>query len=378
MQIAKYEIRFQKRASPLIGRQAITIRLIFFTLALLFISLFLFIFSGIDPITFYSKIFYTNLRLFPSTLGLFITLALISIGLAIPFKARVDNIGAEGQYIMGMIAAYGTAYFFPDLPAIILIPLMFINGFILGALWAIPVAIFRTKGGFQGSDVVVSFLMVFPALYALEYLVSGPWRNPETGFASSAQIVENARIPKLDFSIEIPFTDIFWNFNKVHITIFLVFTIMILLHYMIFKYEEGIPNTKLGYEISVMGKNPSAGRMAGLSFFKIVLITMIISGGLAGIAGVGELAGNQLQLLTYTNGYGYTAIAIAYLGGLSILGILFAALFFAALFRGGIALQSIGLPESSIDLFSGIILFFVLLAEFFFRYELIMRFKKNG
>jgi len=292
------------------------------------------------------------------------------VGLAIPFKARIDNIGAEGQFVMGMIAATWIAFEFPDIPSFILIPLMFIGGFIAGAIWALPVVFFRAKGGFQGADVVVSFLMVFPALYLMEFLVSGPWRDPATGFALSEQLPLNARIPTLDFEFYVPILDTTWNFSPVAISIFLVLIISVVVYYFLFRTVKGIPKTKLAYEINVTGKNPSAGRLAGISFFKVILISMILSGGLAGIAGVSQIAGSQLRLTVYSSGYGFTAIAVAYLGGLNPLGIIFSALLFAALFVGGTAINLTGLPVSTLDMFTGIILLSVLLSEFFFRYTI--------
>ena len=161
---------------------------------------------GVDPLSLYKTILETNIDLFPSTIARFITLLCIGIGLAIPFKARIDNIGAEGQYIIGTLAGFGTAVYFSYLPTIILIPLMFINGFIFGAIWALPIVFFRAKGGFQGADVVVSFLMVFPAFFLMKYLItSGPaiWRDPG-GFSYSSIIPKQAQIPKLDFKVPLP------------------------------------------------------------------------------------------------------------------------------------------------------------------------------
>ncbi|MHA1227004.1 MAG: ABC transporter permease [Candidatus Hodarchaeales archaeon] len=356
MNFRYFEIKFQKRTNTIIGIEAIIFRIFFLFLGLVAVGL-IFIINGVDPIALYYKMIQLNLLLLPNTFTRFIPLLCIAVGLAIPFRARVDNIGAEGQLVMGMIAATGTAYAFPDLNPLILIPLMFINGFIVGAIWALPVVFFRARGGFQGADVVVSFLMVFPAIAIMKYLVSGPWRDPETGFTYSSLISENARIPKI-------------GNTPIYYSIFLVLFITIVLWYYLFRTVDGIPKSKLGYEISVMGKNPIAGKLAGMSFFKVILISMIISGGLAGIAGVGELAGNQLRLSANSPGTGFTAIVVAYLGGLNPIGIIFSALFFAALQVGGNAIRLSGLPSTALDMFSGIVLFFVLIAEFFFRYSI--------
>jgi simple sugar transport system permease protein len=371
----------------LTGYSSAAIRILFLFGGFIFLGLF-FILMGVDAINLYIRLIEINIRLFPNTLGIFITLLIISVGLAIPFKARIDNIGAEGQYIMGTLAATGTALAFPNLSIFILIPFMFINGFIAGALWALPVVFFRTKGGFQGLDVVVSFLLVFPALFIMEFLVSGPWRDPETGFTYSSIIPENGQIPSFqdlfkgffgqDFVVNLPFelngVPIRWDFSSVHLTIILAIVIAVLSYYYLFRKKKGVPTTKVGYEINVMGKNQSAGKTAGMSFFKVALITMILSGGFAGVAGVGQLAGSQLRLTPVSPGYGFTAIAIAYLGGLNPLGIIISSLFFAALIIGGNAIKlEQTIPGTAIDLFSGTILIFVLVAEFFLRYTIVFK-----
>ncbi|MHA2157242.1 MAG: ABC transporter permease subunit [Candidatus Hodarchaeales archaeon] len=172
-------------------------------------------------------------------------------------------------------------------------------------------------------------------------------------------------------TIQINIDTIRWDFSPVHITIFLAIFLTLIAYYFIFRYVNGIPKTKIGYEINVIGKNPLAGRTAGMSFFKVILFCMIISGGLAGLAGVGEIAGNQFRLGTTSPGYGFTAIAVTYLGGLNPIGILISALFFSVLSVGGNAIKlTKGLPGTALDVFSGVILFFVLLAEFFFRYTI--------
>ncbi|MHA1990588.1 MAG: ABC transporter permease [Candidatus Hodarchaeales archaeon] len=371
------KLTFQRRTTPITGTKSFGVRILSLVSGLILLAVFFYL-IGVDALNLYMDLIIVNIRLFPSTLGIFIPLCCIAVGLAIPFKARIDNIGAEGQYIMGTLGAVGTAFAFPYLPFFLLIPLMFIVGFILGAIWAIPVVIFRTKGGFQGSDVVVSFLLVFPALYIMEFLVSGPWRDPETGFTYSSRVPEAGQIPKLDFTLNLPFEidgiPVNWDFSPIHITIFLVLLIAILAYYFLFKQVKGVSKTKIGYEINVSGKNRLAGKTAGISFFKVALITMVLSGGLAGIAGVGEIAGNQLRLTPISPGYGFTAIAVAYLGGLNPIGIIISAFFFAALFIGGNAIKlTQGLPGTSLQLFSGTILIFVLVAEFFLRYKLILR-----
>ena len=322
----------------------------------------IFLAYGHNPFLLYYNIFqyafFTGYGLL-STVSRFIPLLLIAIGLAVPFRAKIDNIGAEGQFLIGAIAASGVALFYGEgANPWIIIPTMFLAGFIAGAIWALPIAIFRVKSQFKGSDVVISFLLFFPAKFLIDYLITGPWRDPEGwGFPQSPLFPEPTQI----FSI--PGT-------RIHMTILLGLAATFLIYYFLTRTREGIPETKLGYEINVLGENPEAGEAAGMSFLKIAIITVLISGGLAGIAGVGEVAGNPnfFRLRPELSRFlGFTGIAVAWLGGLSPLGIIISALFFAGLLAGGVRIQGAGLPVSVVDLFNGAILFFVLLTEFFLR-----------
>jgi simple sugar transport system permease protein len=367
-----FEINFQKRQSKLTFEESVRTRILALVLGLAVVAV-IFLAYGINPLVLYLNIFgvafFTRYGII-STLSRFIPLLLVAIGLAIPFRAKIDNIGAEGQLIAGSIAATGVAFAFPDLPGALLIPLMFFAGFAAGALWALPIAIFRVKSQFKGSDVVISFLLVFPALYLVEYLVTGPWQDPEGwGFPQTPLLPDAARIPV------IPTT------TRIHLTIIVAIVLTLLIHRYIVQTKDGITKTKLGYEINVMGENPEAGTSMGMSFLKVAVITILLSGGLAGLAGVSEVAGNpnlyRLRMEIST-GLGFTGIAVAWLGGLNPLGVIVSSLFFAALLAGGIEIQSAGLPFGVVDLFNGAILFFVLVAEFFLRYKAEWRVRRDN
>ncbi|MFX1261062.1 MAG: ABC transporter permease [Promethearchaeota archaeon] len=356
-----FEITFRKRPSKLTFEQSIRVRVLSLLLGLAVVAV-IFLVYGINPIELYINIFrvafFTRYGII-ETLSRFIPLLLVAIGLAVPFRAKIDNIGAEGQLIVGAIAATGAAFSFQYLPSAVLIPIMFIAGFAAGALWALPIAIFRVKSKFKGSDVVISFLLVFPALYLVEYLVTGPWQDPEGwGFPQSPLIPEAAQIP-------------LFPTTRIHLTIIVAIALTLLIHQYLVRTKEGITETKLGYEINVMGENPEAGESMGMSFLKVAIITVLISGGLAGLAGVSEVAGNpnlyRLRMEIST-GLGFTGIAVAWLGGLNPLGVIVSSLFFAGLLAGGIEIQSAGLPFGVVNLFNGAILFFVLVTEFFLRY----------
>jgi simple sugar transport system permease protein len=364
VKLGKLEVNLKKRSKELTFEKRIQIRVLSLLMGLGVVAL-LFLAYGQNPFVLYFNVFsyaFFNVYGLLSTLSRFIPIILIAIGLAVPFRAKIDNIGAEGQFLMGTIAASGIALLYGEggNPWII-VPTMFLAGFLAGALWALPIAIFRVKSQFKGSDVVISFLLFFPAKLLIDFLITGPWRDPEGyGFPQSPLFAEAARI----FSF--PGT-------RIHITIFIGIAATLIIYYYLTRVRDGIPETKLGYEINVLGENPEAGEAAGMSFLKVAIITILISGGLAGIAGVGEVAGNPnfYRLRPELSQFlGFTGIAVAWLGGLSPLGIIVSSLFFAGLLAGGIRIQAAGLPVSVVDLFNGSILFFVLLAEFFLRNEI--------
>ncbi len=360
MNIGMIEVNLKKRAEKPTFEASLVIRILSLVMGLVSVAV-LFVLQGVNPLILYFEIFryafFTTGGL-AVTLSRMIPLLAIAIGLSVPFRARIDNIGAEGQFLVGAIAATGVAFAFADLPSVLLIPLMFAAGFALGALWAVPVAIFRVKGEFKGSDVVVSFLMVFPAYLLIQYLVNGPWKDPGGwGFPQTPLFPENAQI------MQVPGT-------QVHLSIILVFALTFLIHYYLVRTRDGIPETKIGYEISAVGQNPEAAESAGISFLRVALTAMVISGGMAAIGGVGEVAGNLLRLRPeISTNLGFTGIVVAWLGGLNPLGIIVSALFFSGLLAGGVEIQIAGLPVTVINLFNGSILLFVLLADFFMKYR---------
>jgi simple sugar transport system permease protein len=361
MKLGKYEMEIKKRSKELTFQETIQIRILSVLMGLAAVAL-IFLAYGHNPLVLYFDVFfYAFFTVFGllSTLSRFIPLVLIAIGLSVPFRAKIDNIGAEGQFLIGTVAASGVALFYGEgANPFVVIPVMFLAGFLAGALWALPIAIFRVKSQFKGSDVVISFLLFFPAKFLIDYLITGPWRDPEGwGFPQSPLFPESTQI------FAFPGT-------RVHLTIFLGLAAAFLIYYFLTREKKGIPETKLGYEINVLGENPEAGEAAGMSFLKIAIITVLISGGLAGLAGVGEVAGNPnfYRLRPELSRFlGFTGIAVAWLGGLNPIGIIISSLFLAGLLAGGIRIQVSGLPVSVVDLFNGSLLFFVLVAEFFIR-----------
>lgn len=348
-------IRFEKRLSaprwlPVVSLLA-ALALALATIAVIFYSL------GVNPIIAFQRIFRGG---FGSAFGLretvtkSIPLILIGVGLTLAFKGRMYNIGAEGQFLVGAICATGVQRIVPGWPAFLLLPAMFLAGFLGGALWAAIPALLKTR--FRMDEVLTSLMLVYVANEAVKYLVYGPWRGTDTrGFPITDEFPAAAHIPSLAGS-------------RIHYPTLILALLFAVLIYLL------LTRTKLGYEIRVTGENPTAARYAGMNTQKVALLVMIISGGLAGIAGMGEIAGIHYRLRppeSISPGYGFTAIIVAWLARLNPLAAILSAFLFGGLLVGGDAIQiALNLPAATVQIFNGVILFFVIASELFNQYRL--------
>lgn len=325
-------------------------------LALVAIAL-LFLVLGVDPIYAFQKIFsggFGTLYGLSETVTKAIPLMLVGIGLALAFRARVYNIGAEGQLLMGAIVASGIALYFPNVPAGVLLPAMFISGFMGGAMWAFIPAILKAR--FRVDEVLTTLMSVYIASDAVRYLVYGPWKGPEErGFPYSAKFGLSAQLPRL-FE------------TRIHYPTLIVAILLALIIYVL------LTRTKLGYEIRVTGENPAAARYAGMDYTKVVILVMLLSGGLSGLAGVGEVAGIHYRLRYpegISPGYGFTGIIVAWLARLNPLAAIVSSFLMGGLLVGGDAIQiSLNLPSATIHIFNGVILLFVIAGDLFTRYQI--------
>ncbi len=318
---------------------------------------------GVNPLVAYKKLLwdsFTTKNGLSETVVTMIPLLLSGIGLSIAFKAQFWNIGAEGQLLLGAITATGLALRFPQASAYIMIPLMFTVGFLAGAVWGLIPAFLRAK--LQVNEVISTLMMNYIADRLLLYLVSGPWSVAEVigqvayaGFYQTNLLPEHLWLPVLGG------TRIHWP------------TLLIALSSLVAAYLI-MTKTPIGYEILVVGENPEAAKFAGIKYLKVALLVMIISGGLAGMAGVGEVAGIHHRLRSgFSAGYGYTAIIVAWLGGLNPILIFVSSLLFGGLLRGGYLLRTMGIRIGIVNMFNGIILFFILASEFFVNYRVRIR-----
>jgi ABC-type uncharacterized transport system permease subunit len=281
-----------------------------------------------------------------------IPLMLAGLAVSIAFRMLFWNIGAEGQLAMGGFAAAGVALFFPEqfpwIPGWAYLPLMALAGFLGGAVWGlIPAAL---KAYLRVNEIITTLMMNYIAVLWVEHLFYGPWKDPQGyGFPGTAQFPEYAWLPRV--------------FGRVHWGIF--FGLAALFIWLV------LDRTKWGYEIRVIGENPNAARYSGMGLAANIMLLMLLSGGLAGLAGMSEVAGIAHRLQKgLTVGYGYTAIIVAWLGKLNPWMVLVVALLLAALLVGGDQIQiSMGLPASMALVLQGAILFFVLGGDIFTQYR---------
>ncbi len=278
-------------------------------------------------------------------------LVLCAVGLAIGFRANVWNIGAEGQLTLGAITGGGLALAFYGEGGWWLLPLMVIGGAIGGAAWAAVPAYLRLR--FNASEILTSLMLNYVALLLLNYLVHGPFRDPD-GFA-----FPESRLFEADATLPI-----LWAGTRVHLGA--LFALMAVAGGWLL-----IARTFIGFQIKVIGLTPAAAGYAGFDQKRIVWLTLLLSGALAGIAGMGEIAGPIGQITaSISPGYGYTAIIVAFLGRLHPVGILLAALLMALSFIGGEAAQiAMGLPKAITGVFQGMLLFFLLASDVLIRYR---------
>ena len=279
-------------------------------------------------------------------------LLLIAQGLAIGFRARVWNIGAEGQLLAGAMAASALALHFDTTESVWLLPAMVCIGTLAGAAWAGIAALLRTA--YNANEILVTFMLSSIALQLLYYLVSGPLRDPMgLSFPQSALFSDAALFAPL------------LEHTRVNNSLYLSFGATILAW--IF-----VQRSLTGYKLLIGGLAPQAARYAGFSEKKAVWLGLLIGGAAAGMAGVGEVAG-PLGLLqrSISPGYGFAAIIVAFLGGLHPIGIVFAAFFMALIYVGGdMSLVSVGLPNSSATIFQGMLLVFYLACYLFANHRL--------
>ena len=274
-------------------------------------------------------------------------LILIAQGLAIGFKARIYNIGAEGQLIVGALAGGWVAIVTDGSDSAWILPAMVFAGAIGGALWGAIPALLRTR--FNASETLTTLMLTYVASLLLAWLMNGPWRDPDgMNFPQSIMFSDRAL-----FSILL-------EGSRVNTSMFI--TGFAVLAFWLFNARSF-----MHFQIEVGGLAPAASHYAGFPSRQTIWLCLVISGMTAGIAGVGEIAGPVGQLnLNISPGYGFAAIIVAHLGRLHAIGIVLAAFIMALIYLGGEAAQvALQMPSAITGVFQGMLLFFLLGSDVF-------------
>ncbi|HPO02240.1 MAG TPA: ABC transporter permease [Treponemataceae bacterium] len=309
------------------------------------------LFLGYNPLEVYGRMISGSLGTayrFRETINKTIPLVVLSLGIAVAFRMKFWNIGAEGQFYLGAFGATLAAVSFPSLPAVILLPLMFIFAFFFGGMWALLPAVLRAR--FAASETLTTLMLNYVAVKWISYLQYGPWKDPSAqGFPKIANFPQNAILPKV---------------LGIHAGWIIALVLVVLLYILLSK-------STLGYEIDVLGESEATARYAGMNVFRITIAAVMLSGGLAGVAGMMQASAIEHTLSDQlSGGLGFTAVITTWLARLSPPLIVAVSFLFALLLQGASFLQSsMKIPASVADILQGIIIFFVLGSEFFVRYR---------
>ncbi len=280
-------------------------------------------------------------------------LILIAIGLAIGFRAGIWNIGAEGQYIIGALCAAATGLAFFPTPGWYVFPLMILAGAAGGFVWAMIPAILKTR--FNTNEILVSLLLVYVAEKLLAAASVGWLRNPDgAGFPGSRDLTRypSAANPEI------------WAGTGIHYGVIAAFIAVIFGYIMLQRHI-------LGFHVQLAGQAPRAARFAGVTPARLVVLCLGLSGITAGLAGMFEVAGPARMIsIDFNSGYGFTAIIVAFLGRLHPVGIVLAGLLMALTYIGGeLAQFMLGIPSAAIQVFQGMLLFFLLALDLLANYR---------
>ncbi|MGQ9872638.1 ABC transporter permease [Leptodesmis sp.] len=299
--------------------------------------------AGVNPVQAYGVLFREALANYygiGNTLTKTAPLLLTSLGVLIALKVGQYNIGGEGQIYMGGLGSALIGLSIQGLPAIVHVPLALLGGFLLGALWGFIPGYLKAIQGVN--EVITTLLLNYIAQYLVSYLVSGPLLEPNAPSPFSPPIAATAQLPIL-----LPQT-------QTHAGI-LIGGLAVLVVWVAFSA------TPFGYQVEAVGQNPTAARYAGLSVPRTIMTVMALSGGLAGLAGAGEVMGLKYRLFeNFSPGYGFDAIAIAFLSRGNLGGLVLISLFFGALRSGANVIQrSAGVPVTVVYAIQGLAVLFI-------------------
>ncbi len=348
-------IKLEKRLPPSLWFQFLT-PILAVVISLLISAIFILIIKK-NPITAFYYMFYGAIGTkfaFGEMLVKATPLLLTGVAVAIAFIAKYWNIGAEGQLYAGALAATWVGIMQLPLTPVLYVSLVIIAGFAGGAIWSFIPGYLKAK--LKVDDVVTTLLMNYIMIYIVSALLNGPWRNSKTMYPASVTISHNAFFPKL-----IPH-------SRVHMGLIIAIIAVLFMYFLVRK-------TKLGFEIRATGANPTAANFLGINTMKTIIIVSIISGGIAGLAGAGEVAGVHYHLIQgISPGYGYSGIVIAMLGRLSAVGVFLAAIYFSIIITGAQMMsRTLGIPSYIATVIQGITLIVMLAMLLLFEFKITLR-----
>ncbi|MCA6218051.1 ABC transporter permease [Ideonella sp. B7] len=281
-----------------------------------------------------------------------VPLVLIGLGLAVCFRSNVWNIGAEGQYVLGALAGGWVAMQAgPDTSRWIIVPIL-LAGVLGGMAWAAIAAWLRDK--FNASEILVTLMLVYVAVQVLNWLVYGPWKDPDGyNFPQTVVFAASTKMPRL--------------IDGLRANIGVLIALVAVAGAWVFLFR-----TRRGFALQVGGLAPAAARYAGFSSSAALWSALLISGGMAGLAGAMEAAGPLGQLTPYVPvGYGFAAIIVAYVGRLHPVGIVFSSILMSMFYIGGELAQSrLGMPKALTGVFQGLLLFALLACDTLINYRI--------
>ena len=345
--------RLEEREHRSLRRQFITPFIAVF-IALL-ISSFFILLAGVNPLNSYKELFigsFGSKNAVAETLSRATPIILTGLAASIAFRARFWNIGAEGQLYAGALAVtfFGTGII--ELPAIIMIPFLFIVGAIAGGLLLLPLVLLKIY--YKVDEVVTTLLTNFIVILLVSYLLEGPWKDPMSlGWPQGASVIDQGILPQI--------------LSKTRLHLGFIFSIIsaILIWIVLSKHL-------IGYKIKAVGFNSSAASHSGIPVLKTIFIVALLSGGMAGMAGVTETAGLKGYLtLDLSPGFGYAGIAVAMLAGLHPIGVIASGIFLASIYVGADAMsRSMNVPTYLADVIVAITILCVLMSLVINQYKL--------
>jgi general nucleoside transport system permease protein len=282
-------------------------------------------------------------------------LLIIALGLAVCFRSNVWNIGAEGQFVIGAVTASGVALMADSQTGSWIIAAVLVAGVAGGMFWAAITAWLRDR--FNANEILVSLMLVYVAIQLLNFLVYGPWKDPQGyNFPQTKTFEAVTQMPRL--------------MDGSRITIGLILALVGAGAVWVFLFR-----TYAGFAQTVGGLAPAAARYAGFSSRRALWTALLISGGAAGLAGALEVAGPIGQLTPYVPaGYGFAAIIVAFVGRLHPVGMVFSAILMSMFYIGGELAQSrMGLPKSITGVFQGLLLFTLLACDTLIAYRVVWK-----